>query len=114
MTNINPELIEHANRARMENLRGKPLADHEYRALRSQVEVDALTAALSAAAPLIAAQALEDARDAGATELLELLIAGDEAQYVGGSSHGMGPTEACEIAEGWLDARAAKLRGADQ
>lgn len=61
MTDLNPELIERANRARMENLRGKPLADHEYKALRSQVEVDALTAALSAVAPLISAQTLRDA-----------------------------------------------------
>ena len=61
MSDLDPEMIERANRARMENLRGKPLADHEYRALRSQVEVDALTAALEAAAPLISAKALRNA-----------------------------------------------------
>ena len=61
---ITNEMIERANRARMENLSGKPLADHEYRALRSQVEVDALTAALEAVAPLIAAKGLADAAEA--------------------------------------------------
>lgn len=63
---LNPDLIERANRARMENLLGKPLADHEYRAMRSQVEVDALTAALAAVAPLIAERAWDEALDASA------------------------------------------------
>lgn len=69
MTDLNPDLIERANRARMENLRGKPLADHEYAAMRSQVEVDALTAALSTVAADLRAEGAAEALHAALYDL---------------------------------------------
>lgn len=68
-------------------------------------ELGRIRAALSAAAPLIAANALREAAEAS-RELLALLQVENDAQFIGGASHGLGPSEARDIAADWLEARA--------
>lgn len=77
--------------------------DREHELIRTR-------AALSAAAPLIAANALREAAEAS-RELLALLLAEDDAQFIGGASHGLGPEEARDIAVDWLEARADQIAG---